>query len=102
MNSLSTSVPAQGHQLCIDLPLNVPVPQFQLFQKVRYKKRVATIVGIEYIDPITALSESLKRFGWSYLINDMYGASVEEVIGASFVDLEIVEESRLQPLEEGE
>ena len=73
-----------------DLPADIPVPKFHLFERVRYEDEVHTITGIEYVDAATALRRKLEydyydeeplawQPGWEYIMSLVHGAPLETI-----------------------
>lgn len=94
-----------------DLPADIPVPKFHLFQRVRYEGQVHTITGMEYLDAATALRCKLEydyydeeplawQPGWDYIMSLVHGAPLETIPDEMHSALKIVvAEDDLEPVE---
>lgn len=56
----------------IELPEGIPAPKLKLFQSFPLGDELATIIGIEYIDPMTALVDRYDDYGWMYMVSLVY------------------------------
>lgn len=65
----------------VKLPPGIPAPKFHFFQTFRYlPSGKLTIIGIEYIDPMTALGEQNHSSGWIYRVSHVYHMTPKQVI----------------------
>lgn len=75
-------------------------PKFKLLEKVQIanadkpkaKARTATITGIEYICPYTALINRLGRYGWCYTVSYVYGLTLDQLIQEDPCEGEVTDE----------
>ena len=74
--------------LTLQLPDNIPQPQFELFQPVQWEDYHETeaghVIGRYFIDNNTALMEDRVAPGWHYMVSRIYGVTdVEQLVDAN-------------------
>ncbi|MEM6437474.1 MAG: hypothetical protein AAF773_27005 [Cyanobacteria bacterium P01_D01_bin.115] len=103
MNTLQSTL-REGRQFVVQLPGDIPLPQFDMFQRVQWQgyglNATATghIIGLYWVDDNSALMSQIAP-GWHYLVSRIFGVTDARVVLNSNCEHEMLAEAKLSAIE---